>query len=36
MGQKEIRSTVLTAEGAIIVAFRRHTLLTLDDGLYGL
>ncbi len=32
MGPKEARSTVLTLEEeAIIVAFRRHTLLPLDD-----
>src|SRR5215211_6499211 len=37
MGPKEPRSTVLTLdEEAIIVAFRRHTLLPLDDCLYGL
>src|SRR5918998_4689716 len=37
MGPKEARSTVLTSEqGAIIVAFRRHPLLPLDDCLYGL
>jgi len=37
MGPKEVRSSVLTAEEeAIIVAFRRHTLLPLDDCLYGL
>jgi len=37
MGPKVPRSTVLTvAEEAIIVAFRRHTLLPLDDCLYGL
>src|ERR671917_2879339 len=37
MGPKEIRSTVLTpGEEAIIVAFRRHTLLPLDDCLYAL
>jgi transposase InsO family protein len=37
MGPKEARSTVLTpAEEAVIVAFRRHTLLPLDDCLYGL
>jgi transposase InsO family protein len=37
MGPKEVRSTVLTVEEeAIIVAFRRHTLLPLDDCLYGL
>lgn len=37
MGPKEARSTVLTPEEeAIIVAFRHHTLLPLDDCLYGL
>ena len=37
MGPKEAHSTVLTLdEEAIIVAFRRHTLLPLDDCLYGL
>jgi transposase len=37
MGPKQARSTVLTPEKeAIIVAFRRHTLLPLDDCLYGL
>ena len=37
MRPKEPRSTVLTVEEeAIIVAFRRHTLLPLDDCLYGL
>ncbi len=36
-GPREPRSTVLTAEEeAIIVAFRRHTLLPLDDCLYAL
>src|SRR5689334_17637006 len=36
-GPKEPRSTVLTAEDeAVIVAFRRHTLLPLDDCLYAL
>lgn len=36
-GPKEPRSTVLTeAEEAAIVAFRRHTLLSLDDCLYAL
>ena len=36
-GPKEPRSTVLTeAEEAAIVAFRRHTLLPLDDCLYAL
>src|SRR3954451_22599504 len=37
MGPKEPRSTVLTREEeALIVAFRRHTLLPLDDCLYAL
>ncbi|HZG68523.1 MAG TPA: IS481 family transposase [Herpetosiphonaceae bacterium] len=37
MGPKEVRSTVLTPEEeAIVVAFRRHTLLPLDDCLYAL
>ena len=37
MGPTQARSTVLTAEEeAIVVAFRRHTLLPLDDCLYGL
>ena len=36
MGPKEVRSTVLTLEEAIVVAFRRHTLLPLDDCLYAL
>jgi transposase len=37
MGPKQVRSTVLTSEEeAIIVAFRRHTLLPLDDCLYSL
>jgi transposase InsO family protein len=36
-GPKEPKSTVLTIEEeAIIVAFRRHTLLPLDDCLYAL
>jgi transposase len=36
-GPTEPRSTVLTSEEeAIIVAFRRHTLLPLDDCLYAL
>lgn len=36
-GPKEPRSTVLsTQEEAIIVTFRRHTLLPLDDCLYAL
>ncbi|ACA16019.1 integrase catalytic region [Methylobacterium sp. 4-46] len=37
MGPKAPRSTVLTPEEeAIVVAFRRHTLLPLDDCLHGL
>lgn len=37
MGPKAIHSTVLTAEQeAMVVAFRRHTLLPLDDCLYAL
>src|SRR5579883_1511865 len=37
MGPKEPRSTVLTIEEeAIAVAFRKHTLLPLDDCLYAL
>jgi len=37
MGPKAIHSTVLTTEEeAMIVAFRRHTLLPLDDCLYAL
>ena len=37
MGSKKVRSTVLSREDeAIIVAFRRHTLLPLDDCLDGL
>ncbi|MDX3928144.1 MAG: IS481 family transposase [Shinella sp.] len=36
-GPKEPRSTVLTeTEEAMVVAFRRHTLLPLDDCLYAL
>ncbi len=36
-GPKEVRSTVLSGEDeAIVVAFRRHTLLPLDDCLYAL
>ena len=36
-GPKEPRSTVLSlAEEASVVAFRRHTLLPLDDCLYAL
>jgi transposase InsO family protein len=37
MGPKAIHSTVLTVEEeAMVVAFRRHTLLPLDDCLYAL
>jgi hypothetical protein len=37
MGPKQPRSTVLSFEDeAVIVAFRRHTLLPLDDCLYAL
>ena len=37
MGPKEPRSSVLSLEDeAVIVAFRRHTLLPLDDCLYAL
>ena len=36
-GPKEPRSTVLSLEDeAVVVAFRRHTLLPLDDCLYAL
>jgi len=36
-GPKDAKSTVLTLDDeAIIVAFRRHTLLPLDDCLYAL
>jgi len=36
-GPKEARSTVLTVEEeAVVIAFRRHTLLPLDDCLYAL
>lgn len=36
-GPREPRSTVLTVEEeAVIVAFRRYTLLPLDDCLYAL
>ena len=35
-GPKEARSTVLTPkEETVVVAFRRYTLLPLDDCLYG-
>ncbi len=37
MGPKVVRSTVLTGEEeAAVVAFRKHTLLPLDDCLYAL
>lgn len=37
MGPKDVRSTVLSvAEEALCVAFRKHTLLPLDDCLYAL
>ena len=37
MGPKQRRSTTLTAEQeAVAVAFRKHTLLPLDDCLYAL
>lgn len=37
MGPKNPRSTVLSPdEEALVVAFRRHTLLPLDDCLYAL
>ena len=37
MGPKEVRSSVLSPEEeAMCVAFRRHTLLALDDCLYAL
>jgi transposase InsO family protein len=37
MGPKQCHSTVLTLEDeALVVAFRRHTLLPLDDCLYAL
>ncbi len=37
MGPKERRSTTLTGEQeAVVVAFRKHTLLPLDDCLYAL
>ena len=36
-GPKDAKSTVLSIEDeAIVVAFRRHTLLALDDCLYAL
>ena len=37
MGPKDPRSTVLTPEEeAVCIAFRKHTLLPLDDCLYAL
>src|ERR1700729_2391661 len=37
IGPKKPKSTILTPEEeAVVVAFRRHTLLPLDDGLYAL
>jgi hypothetical protein len=33
MGPKQVCSTVLRTEEALIVAFRKHTLLPLDDCL---
>jgi transposase InsO family protein len=37
MGPKEVRSTILSREEeAMVVAFRKHTLLPLDDCLYAL
>jgi len=37
MGPRQVRSTVLSAqEEAVCVAFRKHTLLPLDDCLYAL
>ena len=36
MGPKDVRSSVLSPEEEAIVAFRRHTLLPLDDGLHAL
>ncbi len=37
MGPKDTRSTTLTPEQeTMVVAFRRHTLLPLDDCLYAL
>src|SRR5579875_2285063 len=36
-GPKQARSTVLSLEDkAVVVAFRKHTLLPLDDCLYAL
>src|SRR6056297_3257623 len=37
MGPKQVHSTVLSIEEeAVVIAFRRHTLLPLDDCLYAL
>jgi hypothetical protein len=36
MGPKAPHSTVRSAEEALAVAFRKHTLLLLDDCLYAL
>ena len=36
MGPRDVRSSVLSPEEAMCVAFRRHTLLPLDDCLYAL
>jgi hypothetical protein len=37
MGPGQVRATVLSIEAeAVIVAFRRHTLLPLDDCPYAL
>lgn len=37
MGPRQVRSTVLSPEEeAVVVAFRKHTLLPLDDCLYAL
>jgi hypothetical protein len=36
MGPKDPKSTVLTPEEAVCIAFRKHTLLPLDDCLYAL
>ena len=35
-GPKQVQSSALTLEEAAVVAFRRHTLLPLDDCLYAL
>ena len=34
-GPRDPRSTSLAVEEAVVVAFRRHTLLPLDDCLYA-